>query len=188
MPCRSPVARLAQRPQKCPAVLRPALREINGTPRGSRSFLYNRLRRACEGLRCLVGLGLLAVALAGCATPGAVDDDLLVTGSIRPRPVALPVPDGAAPKGIAAGDWAQAKLALEQALDSHQKDVSIPWENRETGARGTATPIGTARAGGCRDFTISLVDGKTEDRWIQGEACRARSGTVVSQVRVLGRA
>ncbi|MEP9355236.1 RT0821/Lpp0805 family surface protein [Xanthobacter sp. KR7-65] len=133
-------------------------------------------------------MAILGLALAGCASVPAPDDDALVTGSIRPTPAALRVPEGAPPKGVLARDWDAAKLALDQALASREKDVSIPWDNPETGARGTATPVGPARAGGCRDFMISLVDAKATDRWIQGEACRAGTGTTLSQVRVLGRA
>lgn len=116
-----------------------------------------------------------------------MDEDTLVTGSIRPTPAAYRVPEGTAPAGVATADWTQAKLALDQALAAHEKDVSIPWENRDSGARGTATPIGAATASGCRNFMISLVDGKSADRWIQGEACKGRAGIVLSQVRVLGR-
>jgi hypothetical protein len=35
---------------------------------------------------------------------------------------------------------------------------------------------------------ISLVDGKSADRWVQGEACKSRTGTTLNQVRLLGRA
>lgn len=141
-----------------------------------------------EGLRLVFGAWLLVATLSGCSSLPGLDDDTLVTGSVKPTPASLKLPEGAAPKGIAAGDWMQAKLALDQALAAREKDVSIPWENRETGAHGTATPIGAARAGGCRDFMISLVDGKVADRWIQGEACKAASGVVLQQVRILGRA
>ncbi|MFG1301138.1 RT0821/Lpp0805 family surface protein [Xanthobacter sp. V3C-3] len=139
----------------------------------------------------MVGAGLVVAAatlLAGCASVGAIEDEPVITGSIRATPASLKEPAGEAPKGITAGDWTQAKLALDQALAARSQDVSVPWDNPETGARGTATPVGAARAGGCRDFMISLVDGKSADRWVQGEACKAKSGTVLSQVRVLGRA
>lgn len=135
---------------------------------------------------CLLA-ALLAVPLAGCASVPLQDDDSLVTGSIKATPASLPVPDGPAPKGIAPGDWTQAKLALDQALAARDGDVSVPWDNPETGARGTATPVGPTQAG-CRAFMISLVDGKTPDRWVQGEACKSRGGTVLNQVRLLGRA
>lgn len=150
--------------------------------------LYRSTARLREGLGRAALAGLVVAALGGCATVGVSEDDGMITGSIRATPAALRVPDGAAPAGIAHGDWVQAKIALDQALAAREKDVSIPWDNPATGTRGTATPVGPSRAGGCRDFMISLVDGKVADRWVQGEACKARSGTVLSQVRVLGRA
>ncbi|ABS67721.1 conserved hypothetical protein; putative signal peptide [Xanthobacter versatilis] len=144
--------------------------------------------RRREALCRMAAAGLVVAGLGGCSTVNVSPDDAIVTGSIRATPASLPVPDGLAPTGIAPSDWVQAKIALDQALAARNKDVSIPWDNPETGSRGTATPVGAARAGGCRDFMISLVDGKTADRWIQGEVCKARSGTVLSQVRVLGQA
>lgn len=131
---------------------------------------------------------LAAVLSCGACSTAPLGDDDLTTGSITPRAASLREPRGSAPRGIAAGDWQQAKLALDQALTSGERDISVPWENAQTGVRGTATPIGTARAGGCRDFMIAVVDGKTTDRWVQGEACRAEGGTVLNQVRVLGSA
>lgn len=156
---------------------------IGGTPP------YRSVAPWREVLRRGLGAALLlaTVACAGCSALPQADDDL-VTGSIKPRQASLKLPDGDAPKGIAVADWAAAKLALDQALASGEKDISVPWENADTGARGTATPIGATRSGGCRDFMIAVVDGKTDDRWVHGEACRARGETVLSQVRVLGRA
>lgn len=160
-----------------------------------------RPREAILG-RTVMGVLLLAAVLScgGCGTMGFAEDDQLVTGSIAPRvtQVSAPVPEGAAPQGIAEADWLEAKRALDQALTSHDKDPSIPWENKAGGAHGTATPIGAERSGGCRDFIISVVGDKAPDRWIQGTACRARDGGakgasgkgvfVLSQVRMLGRA
>lgn len=156
---------------------------VGGTPP------YRSAARLREVLRRGLAAALLltAATCAGCSSLPQGDDDL-VTGSIKPRPASLQLPEGDAPKGIAGADWIAAKLALDQALVSGEKDISVPWENAETGARGTATPIGETRAGGCRDFMIAVVDGKSADRWVQGEACRARGATVLSQVRVLGRA
>ncbi|WP_188583486.1 RT0821/Lpp0805 family surface protein [Azorhizobium oxalatiphilum] len=134
--------------------------------------------------------GVLSLAVAGCGSLGLRDDDTLITGSIKPQPVSLtvPVPHGAPPEGIAAADWAQAKLALDTALDSKETAPSIPWENRETGARGTATPVGGLKDNKCRDFRIGVVDAKGE-HWAQGEACRdGKGGTTLSGVRLLGQA
>ncbi|MFG1478902.1 RT0821/Lpp0805 family surface protein [Xanthobacter sp. V4C-4] len=142
-----------------------------------------------EVLRAGLGgaLVIAAAVCAGCSTAPLPDDDV-ITGSITPRPVVARAPQGAAPQGVAASDWSAATVALDQALASSEADISVPWENRDTGAHGTATPIGPRRAGGCRDFMIAVVDGKVADRWIHGEACRGRAGTVLTQVRVLGRA
>ncbi|MEP9378897.1 RT0821/Lpp0805 family surface protein [Aquabacter sp. CN5-332] len=128
------------------------------------------------------------MALPGCGALRLGEADPMVTGSIKVQPVSLPVPAGDAPSGIATSDWAQAKLALDQALISRDKAASIPWDNPKTGARGTATPIGASDADGCRDFRIGVVDG-TGEHWVQGSACRDTKGAVsLSQVRVLGRA
>ena len=53
-----------------------------------------------------------------------------------------------------------------------------PWENPQTGARGTITPIAAVyRDNGaeCRDFLASYVHDKAE-AWMQGEACRNAAG------------
>jgi surface antigen len=53
-----------------------------------------------------------------------------------------------------------------------------PWENPQTGARGTITPTAAAyRNNGveCRDFLASYVHDRAE-AWMQGEACRSRAG------------
>ncbi|MGU3494107.1 RT0821/Lpp0805 family surface protein [Xanthobacteraceae bacterium A53D] len=129
--------------------------------------------------------------VAGCGSLGLRDDDNIVTGSIKPTPVSLatPVmPQGAPPEGIAASDWAEAKLALEAALESKEQAPSMPWENKATGARGTATPLGGPKENKCRDFRIGVVDAKGE-HWAQGEACRDDKGVVtLNQVRLLGQA
>jgi surface antigen len=53
-----------------------------------------------------------------------------------------------------------------------------PWENPQSGARGTITPLAaTYRDNGaeCRDFLVSYVHDKAE-AWMQGEACRDGHG------------
>jgi surface antigen len=52
------------------------------------------------------------------------------------------------------------------------------WENPQTGARGTITPIAAAycdNGAECRDFLVSYVHDKAE-AWMQGEACRDGGG------------
>ena len=132
-------------------------------------------------------MALMALSLAGCASVSMRDDDALLTGSIKPLPVSLPVSQGEAPAGIAAADWIQARIALDQALASKEKGASMPWDNKITGTHGTATPLGAVKANKCRDFRIGVVD-KQGEHWIQGEACSDANGTTLSQVRVLGQA
>ena len=58
------------------------------------------------------------------------------------------------------------------------KDMSAPWENPRTGARGTITPIAAAYAqdgSSCREFLASYVV-KDNEAWLQGEACRMHQG------------
>lgn len=135
------------------------------------------------------GLLLCLWALQGCgALRLAEPADPMVTGSVKVQHAALTVPEGEAPTGIAPGDWAQAKLALDMALASPDKAASIPWDNPKTGSRGTATPIGTAATDGCREFRIGVV-GASGEQWVQGAACKDGKGALsLSQVRVLGRA
>lgn len=142
--------------------------------------------REARGVRPAVLLAL-CLSAGGCSTFGIGADDALVTGSISPQQVSAPLPEGEPPKGIAASDWVQAKLALDAALADPKSGASVPWENKATGASGTSTPLMAAKGDGCRDFRISIVD-RSGDRWVQGQACRAKSGTVLQQVRLLERA
>lgn len=171
------------------------LRRYQTCPKGGRIFSHHRslqklrevparLLRAARGGLALGGL----LACGACASFGITDDDALVTGSITPRPtpVSIQLPVGAAPKGIAEADWAAAKGALDVALLSREAQASLPWENKASGAHGTATPISPVRAGGCRDFLISVVQDNVADRWIQGTACKDGEKTVLSQVRLWG--
>lgn len=141
-------------------------------------------------MRAVGGTLLLALALAcgACSAVPLAGDDDLVTGSITPRPVTQRSGANPPPQGVSSTDWQAATKALEQALASPESDISVSWENAETGARGTATPIGAMHAGGCRDFMIAVVTQDVADRWVKGAACRGPRGTVLSQVRLLGEA
>jgi 17 kDa outer membrane surface antigen len=57
-------------------------------------------------------------------------------------------------------DLAFARAAAFEALTRHGRDVSVPWENPRTGARGTVTPlpsVSTQPGAPCRDFLVSYV-------------------------------
>jgi surface antigen len=75
-------------------------------------------------------------------------------------------------------DLAFARAAATEALAIDGKTTSVPWENPQTGARGTITPIASAYTQDgfvCRDFLASYVRQGAES-WLQGEGCRVHEG------------
>jgi surface antigen len=103
-------------------------------------------------------------ALAG--GPFAKMDKSDVTGSIvNPTPTE--------------SDLAFARTAASDVLSRGDKDASQQWENPETGARGSVTPIAESYAAEdgrkCQDFLASYVNGRTES-WLQGAACQSGHG------------
>ena len=124
-----------------------------------------------------LALILIGLATSGCSLsrPGAEnafakysDDD--VTGSI---------PAQSQPKVPTETDLAFTRTAASDVLTKGDKDASQPWENPQTGARGSVTPIASSYAAEdgrtCRDFLASYVNGDTES-WLQGAACKAGNG------------
>ena len=126
-----------------------------------------------------VTLILIGLAASGCSmtrpdnafakyTDKYSDDD--VTGSI---------PTAVRPKVPTDSDLAFARTAASDVLTRGDKDASQPWENPETGARGSVTPIASSYAAEdgrtCRDFLASYVNGDTES-WLQGAACKGGNG------------
>ena len=95
-----------------------------------------------------------------------------VTGSIGP---VTRVSDDT---NLTDADMALARNAASDILSRGGKDASQPWENPETGARGSVTPLATTYASEgrvCRDFLASYVRG-TNEGWLQGEACQQGQG------------
>jgi surface antigen len=92
-------------------------------------------------------------------------------------------PPKAAPRATSASmppdsDLAFAKAAAADVLNRGKADMSLTWENPQTGARGTVTPIASAHSQAgvtCRDFLASYVREGAES-WLQGEACQADQG------------
>jgi len=76
-------------------------------------------------------------------------------------------------------DLAFARNAASDVLTKGDTDSSQPWQNPETGARGSVTPLAQAYATDdgrtCRDFLASYVNGKTEN-WLQGSGCLGGNG------------
>jgi len=119
-------------------------------------------------------LFLVSIGSGGCSisrSDGAFAkmDDSEVTGSIASG-------QGPAPTET---DLAFARNAASDVLTKGDKDSSQPWENPETGARGSVTPLAQAYSSDdgrvCRDFLASYVNGRSES-WLQGAACKASHG------------
>lgn len=118
----------------------------------------------------LVGLGSSGCSLNR-SDQLAKFEDSEVTGSIGPATPPTPTPTES--------DLAFARTAASDVLTKGDKDSSQPWENPETGARGSVTPLAQSYAAEdgrtCRDFLASYVNGRTES-WLQGAACKASQG------------
>jgi surface antigen len=116
---------------------------------------------------------LIGVGSGGCSmsrTAFAKMDDGDVTGSLGPAHTSAPAPTES--------DLAFARNAASDVLTKGGKDSSQPWENPETGARGSVTPVASAYSADgrtCRDFLASYVNGRSES-WLQGTACQAGRG------------
>ena len=103
---------------------------------------------------------LIGLSAGGCSFSRGSDafakmSEKEVTGSLRPT---APTPTDS--------DLAFARTAASDVLTKGDKDASQPWENPETGARGSVTPLAQAYSGEdgrtCRDFLASYVNGSTE--------------------------
>jgi surface antigen len=118
---------------------------------------------------------LIGVGSGGCSlsrTDGAFAkmEDNEVTGSVAAAQASLPAPTES--------DLAFARNAASDVLTKGDKDSSQPWENPETGARGSVTPLAQAYSSEgrtCRDFLASYVNGRAES-WLQGAACQTSHG------------
>jgi hypothetical protein len=118
----------------------------------------------------LIGAGLGGCSLSRSDGVFTKIDDNEVTGSIgRARSVA---------RAPTESDLAFARNAASDVLTKGDKDFSQPWENPETGARGSVTPLAQAYSSEgrtCRDFLASYVNGGSES-WLQGAACQSSEG------------
>jgi len=118
----------------------------------------------------LIGLGSGGCSLSrGDGAFARMDDKEEVTGSIGPGQPPAPTET----------DLVFARTAASDVLTTGTKDSSQPWENPETGARGSVTPLAQAYPSDdgriCRDFLASYVNGRSES-WLQGAACKGGHG------------
>ena len=118
----------------------------------------------------LIGFGSGGCSFSRSDGAFAKMEDKEVTGSITP-PGSAPVPTES--------DLAFTRTAASDVLTKGDKDSSQPWENPETGARGSVTPLAKAYSSDdgrtCRDFLASYVNGRSES-WLQGAACKGGHG------------
>jgi surface antigen len=126
---------------------------------------------------------LLAIGCGGCSLSYQLDSlvgqsNNDTTGSINSPSVTKAAAATAATAMPPEHDLAFTRAAVTEVLSRDNKDVSLPWENPESGARGTVTPIANAYSQDgtlCRDFLASYVFGRAES-WLRGEACRQPKG------------
>jgi hypothetical protein len=164
---------------------------VTGPPLGHRRLGYSR-NPGARLWRLAVGSGILIWASA-CSGPSQLgsyfvrnDDANDITHSISGGPLTGPLGDASL---LLNGDLAAARAAAAAMLDhdgQHGAPYSAPWENPQTGARGTITTLASTYTQGgteCRDFLSSYVRDKAES-WLQGEACRDGFGHwVVRELR-----
>ncbi len=133
----------------------------------------------------------LALSVGGCAVSGSMfsfsksskDDEAKArayaneeaTGSVAAQRAA----SASASTAASDADLVFARLAIVDVLTRGSKQISAPWENPSSGARGTVTPIASAYArdgSTCRDFLVSYLRQQGSETWMQGEACRPKQG------------
>jgi surface antigen len=126
---------------------------------------------------CAIAL-TLGGSLGGCSFSYQLDSVFAKKGAAEQTGSLRQSAAKAAPEPPAEGDLAIARAAVSEVLTKGGKDTSMPWENPNTGARGTITPLATdydQDGRTCRDFLASYVKNGNES-WLQGEACRAGRG------------
>jgi surface antigen len=90
---------------------------------------------------------------------------------------------------LSESDLAYARAAATEVLSRGGADASAPWENPDTGARGTVTPVKssyTQDGQTCRDFLASYIRGDSQS-WLQGEACRMAGQWQIKSLKPLQR-
>jgi surface antigen len=116
------------------------------------------------------------LALGGCSiavpssSPSALwrDDD--ITGSIPKKPEGLS-------RTLDAEDSRRATAAMGTALDPQGSGASVNWDNPQSGARGSFTPVGQAYPLDgkiCRAFLADVTTKDQQER-LQGAACREKT-------------
>ena len=114
----------------------------------------------------------------GSLLPGSHDDDQ--TASIQP-------PEHPQIGGLKGEDWQRAKMALASAMGSDGKGAEVPWDNPDSGTKGSFAAIGeayTTDTGTCRGFRAAIDHKDADGDSLQGTACADKSGEwVITDVK-----
>ena len=119
-----------------------------------------------------LAVGLVGLLTAGCSLGSFADlRESEATGSLRALQAKKQEPTEK--------DLALARNAASDLLTRGAKDASQPWENPETGARGSVTSVASSYSSAdgrtCQDILASYVNGETQS-WLQGAACKSGHG------------
>lgn len=129
---------------------------------------------------------VLAFASAGCSVSFPImglsskgDDDIATTSSIAPAPVpSKPVALASLASELGPEDLRRADGAMTVALDPQGNGAPVSWDNAQSGAKGSFTPVGAPFVKSdeiCRTF-IAHVQTQTKPVRLQGTACRPSGG------------
>lgn len=146
------------------------------------NFLVRRSRYSGWGVArlwccCRAAAILAGLAAGGCSTSyqlgslGGKDEAKTAQASARMPETTGSIAESLPPES----DLLFARAAASEVLRRGGKDASTAWENPQSGARGTVTPIASAYSKDgrlCRDFLASYVHAGSES-WLQGEGCQA---------------
>lgn len=158
--------------------------------RNAPTYNQRRLARLSRAFALFAIVGT-APMLAGCSTTyhlgalfGGKDEPERSTAAAPTTAVLQPAVVHA-PLGA---DLTVAKAAAEALLARGTKDGSIPWEDPNTGARGTVTALATSSTqdGACRTFLASYVN-EGRESWYEGSACDTGNRWQVRDMKPLQR-
>lgn len=80
-------------------------------------------------------------------------------------------------RALDAEDVRRAGAAMSTALDPQGSGASVKWDNPQSGAKGSFTPVGQAYpldGKVCRAFLAEVTANETQEK-VQGAACREKS-------------
>jgi surface antigen len=139
-------------------------------------------------MRGATAAGVLAMALmsAGCSVSFPIvglsakaEDEIVTTSSIAPAPAPIrPVALASLTTELGPEDLRRADGAMTVALDPQGNGAPVSWDNPQSGAKGSFTPVGGPFVKAdeiCRAF-IAHVQTQTKPVRLQGTACRPSGG------------